>query len=1102
MGFRYKPLTRVISLTVLLFFSWSFAGGLDIAYAIKSSDQQSAISNQQNSQKSSGSNQKSKTQKSEEKFQKVIEDIEKTLANTATDTDTKKSKLKTKKSEVETLDVEIKKQFNDTEEFLKKKGLPPEILERHYKFVKHYEDNLKELNDNLAAIDKSRTKSETDASISRAKSHLEKVKVPSSHVPLDPNKLPHRTAEPVWIEPRTSPEQFLKDSQKSLVNSHQSKQILVASNGSLKGLINEKATPPYSSPYQGEDGRGGTMQIALADPPTDADLAETIEVKFTPAIQAKAAELGHSPVKIYNWVRNNIEFVPTYGSIQGADMCLQTKLCNDTDTANLLIALLRVSGIHAKYAYGTIELPIEKVKNWVGGFTDSNAALTFIASGGIPVTGLSSGGTISEVRMEHIWTEAYIPYGNYRGSMKDDSIKTWIPMDASYKQYTYTSGIDLTVAVPFDQDDYLSQPQEQNPIHYYQTKIQEYLAVNMPDTSIVDVKGTKEIKQENYHFLSPTLPYQTVTVLIKMSSVPATIRHSVVFTITDPYDSQGASLTLYAPELAGKRITLSYIPASSTDDALISFYGGYVFDVPAYLLNLKAVLKVDGNIKLTGSPTTMGSEQSLTLVLSKASGSATAVNKRLIAGTYYGMVIDLQGIDESILGARNSNLIANVLSGTGSNDDLIGEHLHALATTYFMANDKVYKAGARLFNVAFARTLSEGIVSLPLDVSYIFDIPNKVVPSGIEVDVAMDRTVSIARDGNKTKERVYIDIAGLTGSYHEHEVFEKIDGFVSVSAVKAIQIASSNGIAIYSIDSTNINQLLPLTQVDADTKVDIQNAVNAGKVVTLPQMEIKINDWVGTGYIIKDPATGAGAYMIAGGLGGGRNIDIFAQWETFKKFYWKPLEWFSALMDWGIGNNIAYSAEVENGEGGLSEEEIEQKILNGALVCKGMGYLEVGTCTGLVGRAYIAAGIDLVALARKHGVNDNVYSAPSLYALANTLKINSSVRQTNNPLIGDVIFWNYTYDRNGNCLLADDKQPTHVGIVSKVDIDGQGTITYIHAGSTGVSASSKNKMNVDMPSDRTKNAVLRGAPKNGCPSDGGIKLSGELFSGFGTIRNQ
>lgn len=58
--------------------------------------------------------------------------------------------------------------------------------------------------------------------------------------------------------------------------------------------------------------------------PTAADLTSTIDVQFTPAILAKAAELNHNAVQIYNWVYNNIEHVPTYGSIQGADMCLQT----------------------------------------------------------------------------------------------------------------------------------------------------------------------------------------------------------------------------------------------------------------------------------------------------------------------------------------------------------------------------------------------------------------------------------------------------------------------------------------------------------------------------------------------------------------------------------------------------------------------------------------------------------------------------------------------------------------------------------------------------------------------------------------------------------
>jgi len=290
-------------------------------------------------------------------------------------------------------------------------------------YSKNYEDNLNELKTNLDAIEKHSAKSiELSEAIEKTKQFLEKVKPPKKHVPLDPNKLPHRTAEPVFKEPRLKPEEFTEGKELRAKGKEQ-KPILVAANGSLDGILSSSSTLYAQS----------SMQIALADPPTDADLAETIEVKFTPEIKAKAAELNHNPTKIYNYVRNNIEFVPTYGSIQGADMCLQTKQCNDFDTASLLIALLRASGIHARYVQGTIELPIEKVKNWVGGFTDSNSALTLIASGGIPVKGLTSGGKIEKVQLEHVWVEAYIPYGNYRGAMQDQTGQTWIPLDASFK---------------------------------------------------------------------------------------------------------------------------------------------------------------------------------------------------------------------------------------------------------------------------------------------------------------------------------------------------------------------------------------------------------------------------------------------------------------------------------------------------------------------------------------------------------------------------------------------------------------------------------------------------------------------------------------------
>ena len=63
---------------------------------------------------------------------------------------------------------------------------------------------------------------------------------------------------------------------------------------------------------------------------------------------------------------------------------------------------------------------------------------------------------------------------------------------------------------------------------------------------------------------------------------------------------------------------------------------------------------------------------------------------------------------------------------------------------------------------------------------------------------------------------------------------------------------------------------------------DIRNGVNAGKTVTVHDTQITLNGWSGTGYTILDPESGAGAYMIGGGLDGGflqfigDNVDGFA----------------------------------------------------------------------------------------------------------------------------------------------------------------------------------------------------------------------------------
>ena len=101
-----------------------------------------------------------------------------------------------------------------------------------------------------------------------------------------------------------------------------------------------------------------------------------------------------------------------------------------------LIALLHAANIQARYAYGTVQVPIAQVMNWVGNVTNPNAALELLAQGGVPATAMIGGGVITRVGMEHVWVEAYIDYVPSRGT-RHIAGDTWIPMDPSFNPCLY-----------------------------------------------------------------------------------------------------------------------------------------------------------------------------------------------------------------------------------------------------------------------------------------------------------------------------------------------------------------------------------------------------------------------------------------------------------------------------------------------------------------------------------------------------------------------------------------------------------------------------------------------------------------------------------------
>ena len=154
-----------------------------------------------------------------------------------------------------------------------------------------------------------------------------------------------------------------------------------------------------------------------------------------PRITALARGLEYNPDRIYQFVRNTIAFEPQFGLHKGAEGAVLDGSAGSFDQAQLMVELLRASGVGARYVFGTVNLNAAEADS-VLRVSGGRQACYLLASAGMPAlvngttncASLGSGG--ASVQMSHVWVEA-----NLGG--------TWYAFDPSIKLTSKTNGIDL-----------------------------------------------------------------------------------------------------------------------------------------------------------------------------------------------------------------------------------------------------------------------------------------------------------------------------------------------------------------------------------------------------------------------------------------------------------------------------------------------------------------------------------------------------------------------------------------------------------------------------------------------------------------------------------
>jgi transglutaminase-like putative cysteine protease len=809
------------------------------------------------------------------------------------DTTTILANLKDLGNQATSLDKTVMDNFSQLESELLEKQLPAEIMQRHHDMVAHYQAQRNAWLEQLEA--------ETDtgffADLIRSFQNwigttpvTEQVVSPlqpadptqfkRKHQPFNPDDLPNRALKPnPDNQPKVLKEEFIQS-----------------------GL--------HNTPHTKLAALGDFTYDQLPGASDPAYLAESDEITLSQVIRDKAADLNYDPIQIHQFVRNNIEWVPSWGAIQNADLTLSARRGNTMDIASLTIALLRASQIPARYVHGTIDVPKDEFLNWAGGFTDINAAADFAASAGIPVTTIISGGQITKVRIEHVWVETAIDYFPSRGA-KNKAADSWIQLDPSFKQYEYLEGLDSIAISGIDPEQLAQSFIDSGSINetegwvtgfdptilenaqaQAQQALEDHITNNLTDPTVGDVIGGRKTIIKEYPILPSSLPNQIVVEGTRYDKLPARLQQTIGWAFQrDILGDVVDAVTFPMAKVNNEKVTLSFKPATATDEAALESLlpEGEITDIsqlpgsiPSHLIRVVPELKVNGEVVKTGGSMNLGEELDFITKVGFPHMTQPARTYSVIAGSFLsvnavaqsvspGKLADLQvklEQTQQVLESGDQTQIDNL-----TREDIVGDMFQAGSLGYYAQLIALSHISGLQSDAHLHLAAGLGTVGYEPNVSYFFGIPRSIEPGGVASDIPFIQA-SQSSDGDRERLKQFNLQVGMLSSSLEHATPEQMFNTDpnnppdAISAVKALQKASAAGQRIYQITQDNMNQVLGNIHHDINTMNEIRASLNVGKTVITHTHAVSVPGWSGAGYVILDPETNVGAWKIGGGSNG------------------------------------------------------------------------------------------------------------------------------------------------------------------------------------------------------------------------------------------
>ena len=604
----------------------------------------------------------------------------------------------------------------------------------------------------------------------------------------------------------------------------------------------------------------------------------TPDIQVTDDSRALSANLGNDPARIFYHVLNNFEFEPYYfGSLKGSQETLLQKAGNDYDLASLLIALLHSANVQARYVQTTVSVSIADAMSWVG-VENAQVAEQILTVAGYKVTSISNGAVTTALELPHVWVEALLP--------GKDGQAEWVPLDPSFKQHTIMPGRDIAgdaglskteliqtvlarTAISEDGSTFMLPNVDTlnavvrrrvSAMHAYLNNVEPALTLNQ-------MIGGKQIVQTPVSAL-PTEALETKTPVGRFDVIAGSDRHYLrVF-------FQGINTTLALPTVASKRITLSFVAATSEDQARIDSFGG-ILRTPAFAVSMKPQLKADDVVQAEGFGLGLGASFVNFLQLTFLRGPFTTLDSvthpNLAVGGHYAIMLDTQAVSSTKLKRAADRLdAAKAAVGTEAfSEELTPQLLYTLGLVYFAYQNRFTEYAAGTQNAIVFHSVNEALLAQDLDI----EIGTQRVVPYFYIDNKRNAFEIFSRSGDQTFDAESLRFAVFYGSSGlEDSFFRLAAGLPAISTTSIFEEAAYQQTPIRLINEANVDEVLPQVRVSPLVRGSLSTAISQGRDVLIPEEPTQLLDWAGSGWIERPLASTLGGFLISRSRNGGQSM--------------------------------------------------------------------------------------------------------------------------------------------------------------------------------------------------------------------------------------